>query len=190
MQFSTLNGTFPDTFGIDSMNRLGISFITDNNTYALNSITLRVRSSNAPVTFTAELCLDYDSTQLELLGGNSTINIANKQTDLTFTSTGTTLLPNTRYGVLFSTDIHASVLYYGSWNGSGPWSLSTSYQSVDAAGTYSVNGGVNWYFFGPPLAYSVDASIVPEPSCAALIIAAGLALCRQTIFACRREIRG
>jgi hypothetical protein len=179
-QFSTLNGAHPRLDAISAELLYGVSFVTDNNDYILDSITLRVVSgSSTPVTFTGALYpgSGIGQSELEQLGGNSTITTRNTLSDLTFTSGAETLFANTRYTVIFSSDSPASVVSYGAWIGTGPWSLTTPYASLDAWGIYSLNAGTTWSFLSPPLAFSVEATTVPEPSSEALILLGVVAFC-------------
>ena len=178
-QFSTFSGAFPNYLGIGPGADLwGVSFVTDNNTYLLNSITLGVASgSAAPVTFTGELYPGYGGGQssLEPLDAN-TILTPNTPSDLAFASGYQILLPDTRYTAIFNSDLPASVLYYGSWNATGPWSLAWP-ETTYADSVWSPDGGITWLYFSPPLAFSVDATIVPEPCSAALTLVGLIACC-------------
>ena len=174
-QFSTFSGAAPSFIGIgpavDQVDLWGVSFVTDNHTYLLNSITLGVSSgSAAPVTFTGGLYPGYGDAQASLEPLNAyTILTPNTPSHLTFTSGYQILLPNTRYTAIFNSDLPASVLFYGSWNATGPWSLAWP-ETTYGTSVWSWDGGANWTFFFSPLAFSVDARFVPEPRSAALIL--------------------
>ena len=148
-----------------------VSFVTDSHTYALNSITLGLASfTTAPVTFTGDLYLGYaySKTSLEPLDAN-TILTPRTASNLTFTSGYQILLPNTRYTAIFDSDSFAYVLTYGSWRATGPWNIAWPESTYDFS-NYSGNGGESWGGVSPPLAFSVEATVVPEPYAAALIL--------------------
>jgi hypothetical protein len=170
-QFSTLGGAYQALYPIGLEYMWGVAFVTDSNVYTLNSITLRANSgSSTPVTFTGWLYPDFwnlSTLPLEQLGGSTTITTPNSLTDLRFTSTGAVLLANTRYAAVFCSDPAAYVISYGSWHADGPWAHGWEFLYSQAA--YSSDGGVSWGYTSPPLAFSVDASIVPEPSPLALV---------------------
>ena len=175
-QVSTLGGSLPDTLITTPVNWYAVSFVTDAQPYSLNSVTLRLGSADTPANFTAVL---YNITTsgpiapLENLGGPRGIPIPNTQTDLTFPSAGTLLEPNTRYSVVYhSIDAPAFIGYFGSWHGEGRW-------PTDPASLrcfFSNNAGDQWVGFGPPFAFSVNATPVPEPAPLALLVAGALAL--------------
>jgi hypothetical protein len=174
-QFSTFPGDFPDYLnigplggGVEALWR--VAFVTDSNTYVLNSITLGMTTrTEAPVTFTGGLYLGLPGDQVSLTPLDpNTILAPYTPSRLTLTSGYQILLPNTRYTAVFHSDLLASVLY-GYSPATGRWSLARP-PSTYGFSYYSVNGGSSWGGMSPPLAFSVDASVLPEPSSAALIL--------------------
>jgi hypothetical protein len=183
-QFSTFVGSLPSYYTISTQWLWGVSFVTDDNTYDLDSITMGMASGSAtPVTFTGGLYPGYGggNTELETLGSD-VITTPNAFSYLTFTSGYQILLPNTRYTAIFSSDVPASVLVYDSWNATGPWSLALPYPTY-AESVYSSDGGIYWGGTSPPLAFSVDATVVPEPFSAVLMFVGLIAFCfRKMVF--------
>lgn len=172
-----MNGAFPDYLTLGPQQWWGVTFVTDNNVYALNSVTVRVSANSlTPVVWSGSLYSglpNVTNTPLEQLGGFSTTALPTPA-DVAFSSVGTVLLASTRYTFVFSTDTPVSVLYYGAWQASGQWATAYPYQTYGFS-VFSQNQGSSWTGFGPPMAFAVDASVVPEPSSFALFLAGVLA---------------
>lgn len=183
---SNLTESVTGTSGFTSTGWCTSSFITDGASYVLNSATMRVSSQSVPVTIEA-LLYDDNAGQpgqiVETLVGNPTVNSiwdgsldeVNFE-DITVLSNGITMAPNTTYWLVATATSGAGVWASTNTTNSmspGLWSITGEHSvSFDSGGTWSTGTP------GYPNQFSIDATIVPEPT-TFLLFSLGMIMLRK-----------